>query len=221
MPRLLVIDDEPGIVAFVSRALNSRGYDVDTSTSPLKGLDVARRGEHDLVILDLLMDEAPGVEVLRRLREVVPDQPVLVLSALSDIDTKVLCLEIGAADYLTKPFSTDELVARVRAQLRRGDSAPGEDVVRQGALSVDRRRLTADIGDGPVDLSAREFLLLQRLMSAPERVWSREELLRRVWGVRFDPGGDAVASCVAEVRWKLGARVVETVGGAGYRLGDV
>jgi DNA-binding response OmpR family regulator len=167
------------------------------------------------------MDEAPGVEVLRRLREVVPDQPVLVLSALSDIDTKVLCLEIGAADYLTKPFSTDELVARVRAQLRRGDAAPEEDVVRQGALSVDRRRLTADIGDGPVDLSAREFLLLQRLMSAPERVWSREELLRRVWGVRFDPGGDTVASCVAEVRWKLGARVVETVGDAGYRLGDV
>src|SRR3712207_3368683 len=99
MPRLLVIDDEPGIVAFVSRALRARGYDVDTNTSPLQGLEVALRGEHDLVILDLLMDEAPGVEVLRKLRDALPDQRVLVLSALSDIDTKVICLEIGAADY--------------------------------------------------------------------------------------------------------------------------
>jgi DNA-binding response OmpR family regulator len=216
---VLVIDDQPKIVSFVSRALKAHGLAVVGATSGLRGLELARTGDFDLVILDLLMPDATGVSVLRATREALPDQRVLVLSALSDVAAKVNCLELGASDYLTKPFALDELVARVNAQLR--ISRQLDEVATYGRLRLNLRRREADVGAGPVALPAREFMLLEHLMTSPAVVCSREELLRKVWGISFDPGTNVVDVCVRRLRTKLGPHVVETLRGVGYRLGDV
>src|SRR3954447_19706703 len=160
MARVLVIDDEPKITDFVARALSANGLAVDTANDGAHGLELARNGQYDLVVLDLMMPGVNGMGVLRGTIEARPQQRVLVLSALSDVDSKVRCLELGAADYLTKPFALAELVARVWARLRQPGAESADGLLRAGGLTLDPHRRTADSGAGPVTLSAREFLLL-------------------------------------------------------------
>jgi DNA-binding response OmpR family regulator len=214
---VLVVDDEPRIASFVSRALSAEGFRVDTASDGLHG-DLARSGRYELVVLDLLLPGMDGVSVLERLMGERPHQRVLVLSALSDVEEKVRCLELGASDYLSKPFALKELVARVRARLRQPGSGPEERHVRLGDVVLDRLRRVADSGFGPVALTEREFALLGYLMERGGEACSRMQLLADVWGFRFDPGSNIVDACVRRLRAKLGPDVIETVRNAGYRF---
>jgi DNA-binding response OmpR family regulator len=216
--RVLVVDDEPRITSFVSRALSADGFEVDTAFDGVRGFALAATGRYELVILDLLLPGLDGVTILEDLIQTRPDQRVLVLSALSDVEDKVRCLELGASDYLPKPFAVAELIARVRARVREPAPGPDERVLRAGRVSLDLVRRTVDVGEGRVSLSEREFLLLERLLLARGEVRSRERLLSEVWGYSFDPGSNVVDVCVGRLRAKLGGDVIETVRGVGYRI---
>ena len=153
MSRVLVVDDEPMIVGFVARALSAEGVQVDGATDGARGLELARTGGYELVVLDLLLPSIDGVTVLQELMESRPSQRVLVLSALSDVETKVRCLEFGASDYVSKPFSLAELVARIRARLRQPAAGPDQRVTHLRGVTLDLRRRVANSGNGPVTLS--------------------------------------------------------------------
>jgi DNA-binding response OmpR family regulator len=212
---ILLVDDEPSIQGFVSRALSAAGYAIDCASSGADALELARTGEYGLVILDLVMPDMDGRAVLAKLLRAHPDQAVLVLSCLSDVATKVACLDLGAHDYLTKPFSLDELLARVRVQLR---ADPLHEVLRSGELSLDVGRLQANIGQGPVALTRLEFLLLRELMEHAGHSVPKDQLLASIWGYDFDPGSNVVDVCVRRLRSKLGFGLIKTVRGAGYQL---
>jgi DNA-binding response OmpR family regulator len=216
--RVLVVDDEPRIVSFVARALEAEGFEVDGVHDGQRGFDLARTGRYELVVLDLLLPGLDGRSVLGRLIQERPDQRVVVLSALSDVEEKVRCLELGASDYLAKPFALAELVARIRARLRQGGAGPEERYLREGAVELDRVRRVADAGSGPVALTQREFGLLEYLMLRKGDACSRPRLLADVWGFGFDPGSNLVDVCVGRLRARLGADVIETVRGVGYRF---
>jgi DNA-binding response OmpR family regulator len=218
MPQVLVVDDEPRIVDFISRALAAQGLGVDSASDGHRGLEMARTGRYELVVLDLLLPGKDGVSVLEDLMEARPEQRVLVLSALTDVEHKVRCLELGASDYLHKPFALVELVARVRARLRQPASGPGERFLQFGGVTVDLQGRTADRGAGTIALSEREFLLLRHLMRTRGAVSTREQLLSEVWGYSFDPGSNVVDVCVGRLRAKLGAETIETVRNVGYRF---
>src|SRR4051794_25128359 len=147
--RVLVIDDEPNVASFVERALRAKGLDVDVAVGGEAGLAAALDGGHELVVLDLRMRDVNGLVILRQLMRVRPRQRVLVLSAAAEVDVKVRCLELGATDFLAKPFAVAELVARVQAHLRRVDAVPAERHVRAGRLTLDLMRRAADAGAGP------------------------------------------------------------------------
>lgn len=218
MASVLVVDDEPRIVSFVSRALTEEGFRVDSAMDGRRALDLARTGGYELVVLDLLLPGLDGISVLRSLIDERPDQRVLVLSALADVGSKVRALELGASDYLSKPFALAELIARIRARLRQPAAGPDERFLSAGRLTLDLVRRVAEGESGPVSLSEREFLLLQHLMIRQGEVSSRQRLLADVWGYSFDPGSNVVDVCVGRLRAKLGPDVIETVRGVGYRL---
>ena len=216
-PRILLVDDEPRIRDFVSRALAAAGYAIDFAADGASALQLAAGSGHGLVILDLIMPDMDGRAVLAEILRRQPEQAVLVLSCLDDVATKVACLELGAQDYLTKPFSLAELLARVRARLRGDGHQPGE-VIRAGELALDVGRLQANTGAGPVPLTRLEFLLLRELMEHAGRSVPKGQLLASVWGLEFDPGSNVVDVCVRRLRSKLGFELIKTVRGEGYQL---
>jgi DNA-binding response OmpR family regulator len=217
LARVLLIDDEPLILSFVARGLRSHGYDVDTAEDGVDGLRAAIDGRYDLLILDLLMPRLDGMSLLREVLEHPPAPPVIVLSAVGDTASKVECLELGAEDYLAKPFSLDELLARVGARLRHL-AEPGPATMRVGRLCLDLIRREADSGSGSVQLSEREFLVLQQLMRNAGRTVSKDRLLSLVWGYYFTSGSNVLDVYVGRLRRKLGARTIRTVRGEGYRI---
>ncbi len=216
-PCILLVDDEPRIRDFITRALVTAGYAVDSASCGQDGLQMALAQDYDLVILDLLMPDVDGRHILTQLMRDRREQPVLVLSCLADVTTKVDCLELGAQDYLTKPFSLAELLARVRIRLR-GDPHPANEVLRAGDLMLDVGRLEANIGRGPVALTRLEFLLLRELIEHAGQSVGKGQLLASVWGYDFDPGSNVVDVCVRRLRSKLGFELIKTVRGEGYRL---
>src|SRR5213595_3069108 len=217
--RILVIEDEPRILAFLARGLEAEGFSVDGAPDGRAGITRAARGQYDLVILDLLLPGLDGFTVLRELQRERPELPVVIVSARSDLETKLRGLDFGACDYVSKPFSLDELLARVRAQLRRGRPVENGTVVRAGSLSLDVAKRQARLGDVVAELSDREFRLLHHLVLHEGEVVSRERLLAEVWGYHFDPRSNVVDVCVRRLRQKLGATApIETVRHAGYRL---
>jgi two-component system copper resistance phosphate regulon response regulator CusR len=202
---------------FVRRGLEAEGMAVDTSWDGEEGLRLSLSRPYDLVILDLVMPGMDGPEVLRRILSGKPSQSILVLSARNDTASKVSTLESGAEDYISKPFSLDELLARVRARLRSAArSSPTH--LRAGTLSLDMIRRVADSGAGPVSLADREFLLLRELLKNAGSTVSKERLLSAVWGYHFDPGSNVVDVYVRRLRAKLGAAVIQTIRGVGYRI---
>jgi two-component system, OmpR family, response regulator len=238
--RILVVDDEPGIRAFIGRALNAAGYPTDFAATGGEALKRAFAGHYDLIILDLVMPDMSGQDVLGHLMAARPEQAVLVLSCLADVASKVNCLERGAQDYLTKPFSLAELLARVRVRLR-GEAQlhtaqlhtaqphtaqphraqpPGDapEYIKAGCLTLDVGRLVADIGHGPVPLTRLEFLLLRELAEHVGHSVPKGRLLATVWGYDFDPGSNVVDVCVRRLRGKLGFSLIKTVRGEGYQL---
>jgi DNA-binding response OmpR family regulator len=218
MARLLVIDDEPRIVALLSRVLRAQGFAVDAAGDGVSGLERILEGEHDLVILDLVLPGKDGVTVLREAAAGRPDMRVIVMSALSDVHAKVRCLDLGAVDYVTKPFALAELLARIRLRLR-PPALEDRSTIRAGDLELDIAGREARVGGRRVPLSTRELLLLRHLMERADEVASREELLERVWGFGFDPGSNVVDVYVRRLRNKLGCSTIETVRGVGYTLG--
>jgi two-component system, OmpR family, copper resistance phosphate regulon response regulator CusR len=216
--RILVIEDEPRILGFLKVGLEAEGFAVDGAENGDSGLALALAETYELVVLDLQLPRLDGLHLLEQLHRKRPELPVLILSARNDLPTKLRSFQLGANDYLSKPFSFDELVARVRVQLRHGTS---EDVstVRVGGLELDLARRRARVADTVTDLSDREFRLLYHLVSHAGEVVSRERLLSEVWGYSFDPGSNVVDVCVRRLRKKLGpASPIQTVRHAGYRL---
>jgi two-component system copper resistance phosphate regulon response regulator CusR len=217
--RVLLIEDEPRIRAFLARGLAAEGLLVDETVDGRAGLHRALEEKYDLVILDLLLPALDGLSVLRALHEFRPELPVLVLSARSDLPTKLRGFELGATDYLPKPFSFEELLARVRVQLKRNGTPNGTTVVRAGGLALDLASRRAHLGEAVTDLSAREFQLLRYLVEHAGEIVSRERLLSEVWGYHFDPCSNVVDVCIRRLRKKLGAHApIETVRHAGYRV---
>jgi DNA-binding response OmpR family regulator len=214
-PHVLLIDDEEAIRTGVSRALTAEGLVTDLAKDGPEGLRQARAARYDLVILDLLMPGPDGRSVLRELLRDQPGRAVLVLSCLADVRCKVDCFELGARDYLTKPFSLAELIARVRNQLR-GDSL--DQVIRVGSLRLHIGRMEADIGRGPAPLTRLEFLVLRELMEHPGQSVSKGQLLTSVWGYESQPGSNVVGVCVRRLRSKFGDQFITTVKGEGYQL---
>ncbi len=217
--RILVIEDEPRILGFLARGLEAEGFSVDAARNGAEGLKRARRDEYDLVLLDLLLPGLDGLSVLHELNKARPELPVVIVSARSDLPTKLRGFGLGAADYLSKPFSFDELIARIRVQLRKARNGENGHVVRAGMLVLDLARREAQFGSVTAQLSDREFRVLHHLVEHPGEVISRERLLSEVWGYHFDPGSNVVDVCIRRLRKKLGADApIETVRHAGYRL---
>jgi DNA-binding response OmpR family regulator len=217
--RILVIEDEPRILGFLARGLEAEGFLVDGESTGPDGLKRALRESYDLVVLDLLLPGLDGLSLLRELQRRRPELPVVIVSARSDLSTKLRSFGLGASDYLSKPFSFDELVARVRVQLRRTHGVGERNVLNAGTLTLDLARRQARVGAVVSDLSDREFRLLHHLAQHAGEVVSRERLLAEVWGYHFDPGSNVVDVCVRRLRKKLGSRApIETVRHAGYRL---
>jgi two-component system copper resistance phosphate regulon response regulator CusR len=216
-PRILVVDDEQAIRDMIGRALSDARYQADLTADGAAGLKLAAERDYGLVVLDLVMPDMDGRAFLRQLRTIRAAPPVLVLSCIDDVTTKVTCLELGAQDYLTKPFSLAEFLARVRVRLRDDAPAHGE-TIRAGDLVLDVWRLRADIGHGPVALTKLEFLLLRELAEHVGQPLRKEELLASIWGLEFDPGSNVVDVCVRRLRSKLGFDLIKTVRGAGYQL---
>jgi DNA-binding response OmpR family regulator len=219
--RILVTEDEPRIRAFVTRALEAEGFSTDGAGDGEEALRLARHARYDLVVLDLLLPRIDGLAVLRELRHGNPDVPVVILSARSDLATKLRGFDLGASDYVQKPFAVDELLARIRAQLRRPRFDDEERLLRAGTLVLDLARHQVRRGEVAVDLTQKEFRLLLYLAERPGEVVSRERLLAEVWGYHFDPRSNVVEVCVRRLRKKLGDDApVETVRSIGYRLAD-
>lgn len=215
MSRILIVDDEPRIVAFLRRALSDQGFEVDGALDGNDALVRLGRSNYDLVLLDLMMPGLDGTGVLKALSENRGTPEVMMLSARGDIPAKVVCLDLGAADYVTKPFALAELVARIRARLR---SAEAGTVVRRGGIEMDISRHVVDVGEGPIKLPDREFALLSRLIKANGEICTREQLLNDVWGLAFDPGTNVVDVGIRRLRTRLGSDWIETVRNAGYRF---
>jgi len=219
--RILVIEDEPRILEFLARGLEAEGFCVLGARDGQEGLRLAEKTACDLVILDLLLPRLDGLSVLRALETARPDLPVVIVSARADLKTKLNGFDLGARDYLTKPFSLDELLARVRVHLRRPDDRVDGHVLRVGSLALDLARRQAQLGDRLVELSDREFKVLHSLLECAGEVVSRERLLSEVWGYHFDPHSNVVDVCIRRLRKKLGpGSPIETVRHAGYRLAE-
>jgi DNA-binding response OmpR family regulator len=215
--RILVVEDEPRILTFVTRRLEAEGFLVDPAADGVAALETVARGRPDLVVLDLLLPHVDGLTVLKRLAQEHPTLPVVILSARTDLPTKLRGFELGAWDYLGKPFSLDELVARIRTHLRVAGESGG--LLEAGAMTLDLARHQVQLGPAVIELSEREFQLLHHLVRHAGETVSRECLLTEVWGYRFDPGSNLVDVCIRRLRKKLGPQVpIETVLHAGYRL---
>ncbi len=216
--RVLIVEDEPRIEAFLARAFEAEGFSVDVVEDGESGLSRALRGSYDLVILDLLLPGRDGLDVLRELHALRSELPVLVLSARGDLPTKLRGFELGAVDYVAKPFSLDELLARARVHLGRARLTTDGKTIAVGRLELDLASRQARVGSTVAALSTREFHLLHFLMRHVGEVVSRERLLAEVWGYDFDPRSNVVDVCVRRLRRRLGPNTpIETVRNAGYR----
>jgi len=217
--KILVIEDEGRILSFLARGLEAEGYRVEAASDGRDGLQRAVGGDFDLVLLDLMLPGLNGLDLLDALHRGRPELPVVILSARADLPTKLRGFELGACDYVSKPVALDELIARVRVQLRRARSDELDGSVRGGGIELDLARRQARIEGVVCDLSDREFRLLHQLVLHAGEIISRERLLAEVWGYTFDPGSNVVEVCVRRLRRKLGPKApIETVRHAGYRL---
>lgn len=217
MPAVLIVEDEARIAAFLEKGLNANGMSTVVVSDGFDALSVAGREPFDLVLLDLGLPTMDGTAVLRELRRRDTQLPVIVLTARDDPADVVAGLDAGANDYVSKPFSFEELLARVRVQLR-ADRAAEHTTLEHAGLVLDLRTRRAHVAGRTVELTAREFALAEAFLRHPDQVLSRDQLLTLVWGYDHDPGSNVVDVYVRYLRRKLGADRIVTVRGMGYRL---
>ena len=217
MTRVLIAEDEARIVSFLEKGLRASGYSTFAVATGPDAVAVARDADFDIMILDLGLPGIDGHEVLQQIRQRGERLPVVILTARDGVEDTVAGLEHGADDYMTKPFRFEELLARLRLRLR-DDSAAESTVLTAGDVSLDLRSRRASVAERVVELTAREFALLEVFLRHPGQVLSREQLLSHVWGYDFDPGSNVVDVYVRYLRRKLGDGVIQTVRGMGYRV---
>ncbi|HET9554687.1 MAG TPA: response regulator transcription factor [Anaeromyxobacteraceae bacterium] len=224
--RILVIEDDPSILRGLQLNLGMEGYAVRSATDGETGLALARAERFDLLVVDVMLPRLGGLDVIRELRRDDPDLPVLILSAKGQESDKVAGLQLGADDYMVKPFSLKELLARIDALLRRrrarGETGEGRPK-KAGHVEIDATARRATAGGAPLELTAREFDLLAWFVAHPDRVFSREQLMEAVWGSRYFGTARTVDNFVARLRAHIGddaeqPRHLETVRGVGYRF---
>ncbi len=220
--RILVIEDNPKMAQAIQKGLQANGYAVDVSHSGFEGEEKAVLEPYDLIILDLMLPDRDGVDVCRNLRRRCVETPVIMLTALSGTDDKVAGLDAGADDYLTKPFEFEELLARVRAMLRRGEASEGR-VLECDDLKLDLYTRMATRGEQEFELSNKEFGLLEYLMRNPNRVLSRTQITEKVWDMNYEPGSNVIDVYISSLRKKIDRgyerELIHTIKGAGYRFG--
>ncbi|TVQ23129.1 MAG: DNA-binding response regulator [Leptolyngbya sp. DLM2.Bin15] len=220
-PHILVVEDETKLARFIELELGYEGYDITVAHDGLAGLTAARDINPDLIILDWLMPGLTGLELCRRLRATGSKTPVILLTAKDDISDRVAGLDAGADDYVTKPFSIEELLARVRAHLRRSQDDDA-DVLHFDDLSLNRKTREVFRGKRPIELTAKEFDLLDYLISNPRQVITRDRILEKVWGYDFMGDSNIIEVYIRYLRLKLEAeqekRLIQTVRGVGYVL---
>lgn len=217
MTRILVVEDEPRISSFLTKGLRAQGFVTELAEDAATALARARTETYDLVVLDLGLPDRDGLDVLRELRRLDVRVPVIILTAREGVTHTVAGFESGADDYVVKPFSFEELLARIRARLR---PAPTDDpnVLTVGDAALDLRTRRLRVGERQIELSAREFALAEAFFRHPDQVLSREQLLDLVWGYDYDPGSNVVEVYVGYLRKKLGKDRIASVRGMGYRL---
>jgi two-component system phosphate regulon response regulator PhoB len=223
--RILVVDDEPDLLELVRFNLSQAGFAVDTAIAGREALEKVRRSPPDLLVLDLMLPDVSGNDIARQIRSDpgLADLPILMLTAKSEEVDRVVGFELGADDYVTKPFSPRELILRVKAVLRRRSAAPSATPgLEHGALRLDPDRHRCFVKGDEVDLTAKEFKLLTTLMSRPGRVLTRERLLDEVWGSEITVTSRTIDTHLKRLREKLGAAgdLIETVRGVGYRFAE-
>jgi len=222
-PHIVVIDDDEKITSLLRRSLAFEGYEVTTAQDGAEGLRLLNQRQADLVVLDVMMPRIDGWEVCRRLREAGIMTPVLLLTAKDEVQDRVKGLDLGADDYLVKPFALEELMARIRALLRRRPEQSEEDGrLRFEDLMLDVAAREAVRADKRIELTAKEFDLLHLFMQNPRRVLSRDQIMERIWGYDYSGESNVLEVYVAMLRQKLeehgGKRLIQTVRGAGYVL---
>ncbi|MGH9192463.1 MAG: response regulator transcription factor [Acidimicrobiales bacterium] len=217
MARILIAEDDPLISAFLEKGLRANGYATSLADDGARAAEMSLTDEFDLLILDLALPEREGFQVLQELRRRGRNVPVLVLTGRPEMRDAVACLDVGADDYMTKPFRFEELLARVRARLR----APGTEeptVLEVGPVELDLRTRRVRVNGGEVALTPLEYRLLEVFMRHPDQVLSRGQLLSHAWGYAIEPGTNVVNVYVSALRKKLGDDAIEAVRGVGYRL---
>jgi DNA-binding response OmpR family regulator len=220
MNRILIAEDNPRISAFLETGLQAHGFSPTIVQTAKAAIQVANSQNFDLLILDLGLPDADGLTVLSTIRGQGETLPIIVLTARDGLDDTIAGLDGGADDYITKPFRFEELLARVRVQLRNRQT-PGtkqESMLTVGNITLDLLARKVWVSDRAVDLSTREFLLIEVFLRHPGQVLTREQLLDRIWGYDYDPGTNIVNVYVGHLRRKLGENTIETVRGMGYRL---
>ena len=217
MNRILIAEDEPRLASFLEKGLRANGFVTTVVADGITASAMARDDQFDLLLLDLGLPGRDGTVVLREMRAAGQRMPVVILTARDDVSDTVAGLEGGADDYVTKPFRFEELLARVRARLR-DERSVEPTVLRAGDMTLDLRTRRASTDGHTIDLTAREFTMLEVLIRHAGQVLSREQLLSHVWGYDYDPGSNVVDVYVGYLRRKLGTERFETVRGMGYRL---
>ncbi len=220
---LLLVEDEARVADFILRGLRAEGWMVTHAPNAEAAQELTTQERFDVIVLDLMLPGMPGQELCRKLRARHDYTPILILSALDELDERVEGLRIGGDDYMIKPFEFDELIARIEALARRSSrftQARPDAVLEAGAIALNLETLEATVEGGPLDLTAKEREILKLFLSKPGRVFSRERILNSVWGASEDPLTNIVDVYVGRLRRKLGAhgRKLQTVRGAGYRL---
>lgn len=221
--RILIVEDEKSVADFLSRGLRAEGHFCVMAADGEQGLKLALEGDFDLVLLDLVLPRIHGHEVCQQLRINKVDTPLMILTALDSIDDVIAGLRLGADDYMTKPFSFEELLARIDAVIRRGVTKATEDpCLRGGKLVFDRRALQVSVNGKAVHMTAKELAILELLMTNPGMLFSRERILSNVWGMNIDPATNVVDVYIGRLRKKIDQdgdeSLIETVRGLGYRL---
>lgn len=220
--KILLVDDERDLVDALSVILNQQKYSVDCAYNGEEGLDCALTGIYDLIILDVMMPKMDGITVLRILRQHKIDTPVLILSAKAEIQDKISGLNFGADDYLTKPFSTEELLARIKALLRRKEKYTG-DLISFGDISIDRDSFELSCGNNKITLGKKEFQILEMLLLNQGKILSKNLLIEKIWGYDNEAEYNNIEVYVSFIRRKLSAvnssTEIKSIRGVGYTLG--